>query len=105
MAREEAIEWLEGEKRCVLESCEESPARDRFVQALSMGIEALRAIGPMAKHLARSGDICDLCANREKLPLDDCEDADCNCDICKANCACAGCEDGSSFMFREETKA
>lgn len=51
--------------------------------------------------LVRSGDICELSANRKMLPLDACEDADCDCAICKANCSCARCENGSYFVWKE----
>jgi hypothetical protein len=51
--------------------------------------------------LARSGDICELCANLKRIPLDACEDADCDCSICKASCRCAGCEHGSNFAWKE----
>ena len=70
------------------------------VAFLDRSLEAAEAIRGMAKAMSGCRDVCEVCANRRELPLNDCEDADCGCSICKANCACAGCEDGSNFVWR-----
>lgn len=51
--------------------------------------------------VARTGDLCELCAGMKWMPADECEEADCDCAICKASCRCAGCENGSNFVWRE----
>lgn len=72
------------------------------VAFLDRSLEATKAIRGMAKAMSGCKDVCDVCANRKQLPLDDCEDADCDCSICKANCTCARCEDGSNFVWRDD---
>lgn len=40
---------------------------------------------------------CDICANVHPIP----DDCDCDCPICKRSCACAGCDDGSKWVLKE----
>lgn len=51
--------------------------------------------------IARTGDLCELCAGMKWMPVDECEAADCDCSVCKASCRCAGCEHGSNFAWKE----
>lgn len=69
------------------------------VAFLDRALESTKAIRGMAKALSGCKDVCDVCEHFKALPVFDCEDSDCNCEICKADCACAGCEDGSNFVW------
>lgn len=56
--------------------------------------------GALKTLCAQTADACEYCIHYKALLVQDCEDADCNCEICKANCGCGKCRDGSNFVWR-----